>query len=165
MSDVVTEKLIQRVANLIEEVTEINILIRRLDSTKETLNKINERIDATLASSVQIEKGLKMDDKRLIQLEAQTAALTTGLQAQKQQTELLRETLVQQKKESEQFEHTARALNQVVLSQEDGISRHMTKKAEELKNGMETAHTSLVIWLIIVGVAISGITTILIFTH
>ena len=100
MSDVVTGKLTQKVANMLEEMTEINILIRRLDLTKETLNRINERNDAIQAAIVHIEKGLKLVDKRLIaletqtkSLEAQTAALTTGLGVQSQQTALLRGTL------------------------------------------------------------------------
>jgi hypothetical protein len=153
MSDLVTEKLTQRVANLLEEVTEVNILIRRLDSTKETVNKINERNDAIHAAIVHIEKGLTLDDKRLIALEAQTAMLTSSLEAQKQQTELLRDTLVQQKRHSEQFEQTARALNQVVLAQEASINGHTTKKAEDLRVCIGSLSVGLVAWLVIVGVA------------
>jgi hypothetical protein len=139
-------------------VSEINILIRRLDSTKETLNKINERNDAIHAAIIHIEKGLKMDDKRLLQLEAQTksleaqaAALLTGLEVQKQQTALLRETLVQQKKESEQFELTARNLNGVVLSQEASINGHTEKIREDLKGRIGAAN-GVINWLIIVNI-------------
>lgn len=161
MSDVLTEKLTQKVANMLEEVSEINILIRRLDSTKETLNKINERNDAIHAAIVHIEKGLKLDDKRLLaleaqtkSLEAQTAALMTDLEVQHQQTELLREALVQQKKQSEQIEQTGRALNQALLSQEDSINRHTAKMAKELKDRIGIAYDRLVAWLILFGVAL-----------
>jgi chromosome segregation ATPase len=136
----VTEKLTQKVANMLEEMSEINILTRRLDSTKETLNRINERNDAIHAAIVHIEKGLKLDDKCLValeaqtkSLEAQTAALRTDLGFQSQQTELLRGTLAQQRKQNEQFEQTARALNQVVVSQEASINGHTAKIGEELR--------------------------------
>jgi len=165
MSDVVTEKLTQKVANLLEEVSEVNILIRRLDSTRETLNRINERNDAIHAAIVHIEKGLKLDDKRLIaleaqtrsleaqtrSLEAQTAALMKGLEVQTQQTEILRQTLVQHKKQSEQFEQTARALNLVVVSQEASINGHTAKIREELKGRIGAAN-GLINWLIIVNI-------------
>jgi chromosome segregation ATPase len=154
MSDVVTEKFTQKVANMLEEMSEINILIRRLDSTKETLNKINERNDAIHGAIVHIEKSLKLDDKRLMaleaqtkSLEAQTAALKTGLEAQYQQTELLRETLAQQRRQSEQFEQAARALNQIVQSQELSIKGHTEKIREELKGRVGDANR-LVGWLI-----------------
>lgn len=166
------EKLTQKVVNMLEEVTEVNMLIRRLDSTKETLNKINERNDAILAASVQIEKGLNLDEKRLTALDlqtkslaVQTASLMEGLEVQKHQTALLRETLEQQKRQSEQFEQTARALNQVVHSQEARINGHTTKVMAELKERMEAATYSQVKWLIIVGASVLFVLTLLALKH
>ena len=169
MSDVVTEKLTQKVANMLEEMSEINILIRRLDSTKETLNKINERNDAIHAAIVHIEKGLKLDDKRLTALEeqakslaAQTTALMEGLEAQKQQTALLRETLVQQKKQSEYFEQTARNLNGVVLSQEASINGRTEKIREDLKGRIGAANR-LVNWLIVFNIVLIFVVVVFVF--
>ena len=169
MSDVVTEKLTQKVANMLEEVSEINILIRRLDSTKETLNKINERNDAIHAAIVHIEKALKLDDKRIMaleaqtkSLEAQTAGLMAGLDVQKQQTDLLRETLVQQKKQSEYFEQTARNLNGVVLSQEASINGRTEKIREDLKGRIGAANR-LVNWLIVFNIVLIFVVVVFIF--
>jgi len=64
MSEVVVEKLTQKVSNFLEEVSEVNMLIRRQEPTRETLNKINERVDAIATAIGQIEKGLKLDDSR-----------------------------------------------------------------------------------------------------
>jgi hypothetical protein len=151
MSDVVTEKFTQNVINLVEEVTEVNILVRRLDLTKETLNRINERNDAIHTAIVQIEKSLQLDDKRITTLQAQTA--------------LLRETLEQQKRQREQFEQTVLALNQAVFSSEAGIKGQVAKIGEELKDRIDAAHNALVMWLLIVGGALLVILAILIFAH
>jgi chromosome segregation ATPase len=79
MSDVVVEKLTQKVSNFLEEVSEVNMLIRRQEPTRETLNKINERVDAIAMAIGQIEKGLKLDDSRLRELEEQTKSLKQTL--------------------------------------------------------------------------------------
>jgi hypothetical protein len=172
MSDVVTEKLTQKVVNLVEEVTEVNILIRRLDSTKETMNKINERNDAILGSIVQIEKGQKMDEKRLAQLEAQTkslavqtASLMEGLEIQKQQTAFLRETLAQQKKLTEQVEQTVSVLREMVHSQPAIINGHTAKMMQEMKGRLEAATYSQVKWLLIVGSALLFVLAFLVLKH
>jgi len=79
MSDVVVEKLTQKVSNFLEEVSEVNMLIRRQEPTRETLNKINERVDAIATAIGQIEMGLKLDDSRLKELEEQTKSLKLTL--------------------------------------------------------------------------------------
>jgi chromosome segregation ATPase len=169
MSDIVTEKLTQRVINLIDEVGDVNMLVRRLPPAQETLNRINERNDAIHAAIIHIEKGLKLDDKRLTALEeqakslaAQTTALMEGLEAQKQQTALLRETLVQQKKQSEYFEQTARNLNGVVLSQEASINGRTEKIREDLKGRIGAANR-LVNWLIVFNIVLIFVVVVFVF--
>ncbi len=161
MNDVVTEKLTQKVVNLVEEVTEVNILVRRLDSTKETLNKINERNYAIHAAIVHIEKNLKLDDKRITaleaqtkSLEAQTAALMTGLDVQQAQTKLLQETLEEQKKQSEQFKQTVQMLELVMRALEGKINGQTAKIGEDLRGRIGAAAYLQVKWLIIVGAAL-----------
>lgn len=88
MSDLVVEKFTQKVANMLEEISEVNIVVRRQELTRETLNKINERIDA-ISRAIgqiekgigQIEKGLTLDDNRLKELEEQTKLLKQTLES------------------------------------------------------------------------------------
>ena len=79
MTDAVVEKLVQNVCNLMEENRDLNIVVRRLEPTRETLNNINERNDAIATAIGQIEKGLKLDDNRLKELEEQTKSLEQTL--------------------------------------------------------------------------------------
>jgi septal ring factor EnvC (AmiA/AmiB activator) len=79
MSDVVVDKLTQKVANMLEEISEINILVRRQELTRETLNRINERIDAMHTVIGRIENGLKLDDNKLAELDAQIKSLKQTL--------------------------------------------------------------------------------------
>ena len=79
MSDLVVEQSTQKVVNMLEEMSEVNILVRRQSSTRETLNRINERIDAMHTAIGQIENGLKLDENKLVELEAQTKSLKQTL--------------------------------------------------------------------------------------
>jgi chromosome segregation ATPase len=86
MNDAVVEKMIQQVANLVGEVNDVNILVRRMSPSAETVNKIHERIDAMYTAIRQIEKELKFDEKRLNELGAQTKSL---MEEQSQRAERL----------------------------------------------------------------------------
>ena len=79
MGELVLDKLIQKVSNMLEEIADVNILIRRQTPTQETLNRINERVDAVFGSLKQLEKGVQLDENKLAQLEEQTALLKEGL--------------------------------------------------------------------------------------
>ena len=59
MNDAVIEKLVQKVINLLDDVNDVNILVRQLTPAQEKLNRINERIDAVTLGMVQIEDGQK----------------------------------------------------------------------------------------------------------
>jgi len=59
MNDVVAEKLTQKVTNMIDEVTDVNLIVRRIQPPQETINKIHERIDAMQAAVRQITEGMK----------------------------------------------------------------------------------------------------------
>ncbi len=79
MNDVVVEKLIQKVINMLDEMNDLNIQVRRLTPNQETLNRINERIDAILGSVKQIENGVSNDEKKIAELEKQTQSVETSL--------------------------------------------------------------------------------------
>ena len=165
MSDVVTEKLTQRVINLIDEVGDVNMLVRRLPPAQETLNRINERNDAIHAAIVHIEKGLKLDDKRLTALEEQAKSLEAALEIEKEQTKLLREAFEEQKNQSEQFKQTVQTLELVMRDLEGKINGHTAKLAEDLRGRIERATYLQVKWLIIVGAALFFVLALLVFRH
>jgi septal ring factor EnvC (AmiA/AmiB activator) len=75
MNDAVAEKLVQKVINMLEEMSDLNIQVRRLTPTQETFNRINERIDAILGAIKQTEKGISNDEKRIAELENQTKSV------------------------------------------------------------------------------------------
>jgi DNA repair exonuclease SbcCD ATPase subunit len=81
MNDTVAEKLVQKVINMLEEMSDLNIQVRRLTPTQETFNRINERIDAILGAVRQIEKGIRHDEKRIAELEKQTESADLKLAA------------------------------------------------------------------------------------
>src|SRR5580704_10031819 len=89
MGELVVEKLTQKVSNLLDEVGDVNILIRRMTPTQETLNRINERVDAVFAALKQIENGVQLDEKKLEQLEVQSTFLKEGLDSVKKMVEEL----------------------------------------------------------------------------
>jgi predicted RNase H-like nuclease (RuvC/YqgF family) len=151
MSEEMMLKLVESMNKLAAETVEVNMLIRRMDFNRDTLNKINERNDAMHAALIHIEKGLKLDDRRIIELEAQTG--------------LLRETLEQQKKQRDQLEQTVYALNKAVQANEAGIKVQVAKIGAELAGRIGTVHESLFMWLMIVGGALLVILAILILTH
>jgi chromosome segregation ATPase len=65
MTDMVVEKLVQKVANMLDEISDLNIQVRRLSPTQETLNRISERIDALHAAIIKIETEMSRDDERI----------------------------------------------------------------------------------------------------
>src|SRR5579872_5567320 len=91
MTDAVVEKLAQKVANLMEETNDVNILVRRMAPPVETINKIFERIEAIHTAIKQIENELKGHEKRLNELEAQTKLLAeeNKVRVKKWESELL----------------------------------------------------------------------------
>ena len=84
MNDAVAEKLVQKVTNMLEEMSDLNIQVRRLTPTQETLNRINERIDAMNTAIMKIEKGVSLDEKRITELEEQTKSVQQTLNALKE---------------------------------------------------------------------------------
>ena len=89
MNDAVAEKLVQKVINMLEEMNDLNIQVRRLTPTQETFNRINERIDAILGAIMKIEKGISLDEKRIATLEEQTKSVHQTLNALKEAMEKL----------------------------------------------------------------------------
>jgi hypothetical protein len=81
MGEIVLDKLTQKVSNMLDDIGEVNILIRRLTPTQETLSRINERVDAIVGVLKQLEKGVQLDENKLRQLEEQGGLLKEGLEA------------------------------------------------------------------------------------
>jgi hypothetical protein len=75
MNDAVAEKLVQKVINMLEEMSDLNIQVRRLTPSQETFNRISERIDAMLGAIKQIEIGISSDEKKIAELEKQTQSV------------------------------------------------------------------------------------------
>lgn len=75
MNDAVAEKLVQKVANMLDEMSDLNIQVRRLTPPQETLNRLNERIDAMHTAIMKIEKGINLDKERLTALEEQSKSV------------------------------------------------------------------------------------------
>ena len=73
------DKLTQKVSNMLDEIGDVNILVRRMTPTQETLNRINERVDAVFAALKQLENGVQLDEKKLAKLEEQIALLRDWL--------------------------------------------------------------------------------------
>ncbi|HLI92971.1 MAG TPA: hypothetical protein VKU83_05160 [Puia sp.] len=78
MNDIVAEKLVQKVTNLMDEVTDVNLLVRRIPPPQETINKISDRIDAIHVSVGEIAKGIEADQARIDVLEAPAETLLEG---------------------------------------------------------------------------------------
>jgi chromosome segregation ATPase len=89
MNDAVAEKLVLKVINMLEEMSDLNIQVRRLAPSQETFNRINERIDAILGAIRQIEKGVSNDEKRIAALEEQNQSVQQALNALKEAMEKL----------------------------------------------------------------------------
>ncbi len=83
------DKLTQKVSNMLDEIGDVNILIRRMTPTQETLNRINERVDAIFGALKQLEKGVQVDEQKLVQLEVQITFLKEGLDSVKKMVEEL----------------------------------------------------------------------------
>lgn len=75
------DKLTQKVSNMLDEIGDVNILIRRMTPTQETLNRINERVDAVFGALKQLEKGVQIDEQKLVHLEEQISLLKQGLES------------------------------------------------------------------------------------
>ena len=80
MTDTVVEKLVQKVTNMLEEMSDLNIQVRRLTPTQETLNRISERIDAMNTAIMKIEKGVQVDENRLDLLETEAKRIGTTME-------------------------------------------------------------------------------------
>jgi prefoldin subunit 5 len=182
MTDMVVEKLVQKVSNMLEEMSDLNIQVRRLTPTQETLNRISERIDAMNTAIMKIEKGIQMDENRLDLLEAETKMIGTTMEEFRASMERLRTSIgelrsfmgatgneVQKSvRESEgTFKYAIGDLIKkvdVVQQHSAGISHdmHMVKQGEEEgKKMLEEELGKIKVWLIGIGI-VGGIMLMLI---
>lgn len=161
MNDIIMEKLVQKVANMLEEISEINILIRRLTPTQETLNRINERVDAIHTAFLQMEKKHAVDDRRLKELEEQTKLLEPALNQLKEQmkiqidasTTIANDISTLTKGINETISETKASVNLFSL----GVTNQMTA----LKGELLASIKNVKFWTFVFGIAL----TILLITH
>jgi hypothetical protein len=79
MNDMTMEKLLQKVSNLLEDVSEVNLLIRGLKPTREVLTVTIARLDAMQGALTEIERLLKSQSGLLAGMEAQLKLLPAAL--------------------------------------------------------------------------------------
>jgi predicted nucleic acid-binding Zn-ribbon protein len=136
MGELVVEKLTQKVSNMLDEIGDVNILIRRLTPTQETLNRINERVDAVFAALKQLEKGVQLDEKKLAQLEEQIALLKDWLESVKKTAGELVDS----------FKGTARELKasaqglEVRVDRLGEVVKAFGEKSDGIRKGLDTHH-------------------------
>src|ERR1700722_16860664 len=99
MNDAVAEKLVQNVINLIGEVHDVNMVVRGIAPPQAIVNKIHERIDASLAGIQQIEKKLVLDEKQQKELETQTKLLKEEMAFWKNAIHNVEEKIIKNNKE------------------------------------------------------------------
>jgi predicted nucleic acid-binding Zn-ribbon protein len=134
MGELVMDKLTQKVSNLLDEIGEVNILIRRLTPTQETLNRINERVDAVFGALKQLEKGVQLDEKKLAQLEEQIALLKQGLET----VNNMAEELVYSFKGTERDLKASVQGLEVKVGQLGGLVKELGEKSEDIRKRLAT---------------------------
>jgi DNA repair ATPase RecN len=179
MTDTVVEKLVQKVTNMLEEMSDLNIQVRRLTPTQETLNRINERIDAMFAAIIKIEKGIQADENRLDLLETEAKRIGTVMEEFRTSMEglltsigefrsFVEATVQKCVKESEAtFKYAIGGL----INEVDAVQRHSAGMShdmqiarqveEERKKILEEELRKIKVWLIGIGI-VGGIMMILI---
>ena len=80
MSELVVERLTQKVSNMLEEMSDLNLLIRRLTPSQELLNKLNERVESVQTAVGEIEKVGQKHTGQLEGLEEQVKLLPAGIE-------------------------------------------------------------------------------------
>jgi SMC interacting uncharacterized protein involved in chromosome segregation len=142
MTDTVVEKLVQQVANLIGEVNDMNILIRRMSPPAEVINKIHERIDAMYTAIGQIQKELKYDEKRLSELEAQTKVLVEERKERATKLDI----------EMEKFRKEMSELSSWIKNLIDGVIRTSDEHLQRFRQDLKGRVANQTAWLWIVGI-------------
>src|SRR5580692_9349862 len=82
MNEMIVDKLVEKVINLIGEVNDVNLVVRGISPPQEVVNKIHERIDVLVAAIQQIEKKLVLDEGRLNALQEQTGLMKNDMKLQ-----------------------------------------------------------------------------------
>lgn len=131
----VVEKLTQKVSNMLDEIGDVNILIRRLTPTQETLNRIHERMDSVYGVLKQLEKGVTLDEKKLEVLQMQTGTVRAGLESQ---TQILKDELSSAKRTTDSLVSSFRAHSA-------GMEKAMSEvnvKLQKVADGLDRLGTS-----------------------
>ena len=123
MNDIVAEKLAQKVANLIEEVTEVNLLVRRLSPPQETINKIHERIQIIQTGTVETTEKMKQNVTATQKLGEQAKTLQEG---QNKMAQALEEAVLS-------INYAANEMNRKSIGQQEDIALRMEKVSENLR--------------------------------
>lgn len=128
------EKLTQKVSNLLDEIGDVNILIRRLTPTQETLNRINERVDAVFGALKQLERGVQLDEKKLAQLEEQISLLKQGLETVNKMAE---ELVYSNKCTAHELKASVQGL-EIKMGQLGELVKEMSKKGDGIRERLDS---------------------------
>jgi chromosome segregation ATPase len=93
MNELVIEKLIQKVNTAIEELMNLNLLVRSLPPSVEIMNLLNTRIDAIQASIVQIERKISSDNQSIKQLQSQYPGILSAVEEMKDKVSSFQKSL------------------------------------------------------------------------
>lgn len=119
---------------MLDEIGDVNILIRRLTPTQETLNRINERVDAVFGALKQLENGVQLDEQKLVQLEEQIALLKQGLETVNRMAE---ELVFSFKCTEHNLKASAERL-EVSLSLFRGLVKELGEKSDDIRTCLGT---------------------------
>ncbi|GGA89155.1 hypothetical protein [Puia dinghuensis] len=89
MSVLVVEKLIEKVSTALQEMSDLNLLVRRLPPSQELLNKLHERVESVQTAVGEMEKVVQKNTGQLDGLEEQVKLLPAGIESLKTAAESL----------------------------------------------------------------------------
>jgi chromosome segregation ATPase len=81
MNEMIIEKLIQKINTAIEEVMNLNLLVRNLPPSGEMMNQLHTRINAMQASLAQMEKVVAKDNENVKVLQSHYGEVKAALNA------------------------------------------------------------------------------------
>lgn len=145
MNDLIVEKLVQKVINLMGEVNDVNIVVRGISPPQEVVNKIHERIDALLAAIQQIEKKLNLDEGRLKELEDQTKLLKEEIEFRKSAIHDVEDKIIKNNE----------TLGQSFYNRLATMDDHARRRFEEMGKTFQSTFWTQKWWLIVLSAILS----------
>ncbi|HEV3325856.1 MAG TPA: hypothetical protein VG052_09625 [Puia sp.] len=145
MNDTVAEKLTQKVINLIEEVNDVNLVVRGIAPPQETVNRIHERIEAMYMAIKLIEKKLDLDEGRMKELEDQTKLLKGEMEFRKSTIHSVEEKIIRNNDE----------LGQSFYNRLATMDDHARRRFEEMGKTFQSTFWTQKWWLIVLSAVLA----------